>query len=134
MSNKENENKTYKTIGEVASILGLVDEKSGFLQTHTIRYWESRFKQIKPKVMAGRRRYYTDNDIKIISHIKYLLKEKGLTIKGVKKILENTDSHSLDDVTALGVYKSGKKITGDIKNKIKKIFKLVKELKKLKNG
>ena len=73
----KNINKTeiaYKTIGETAKELGLVDKKTGQLQTHTIRYWESQFKQIKPTVKAGGRRYYSTNDIKIISHIKYLLK------------------------------------------------------------
>ena len=70
----------YKTIGEVAKIVGLVDKKNGNLQTHTIRYWETQFKLIKPKIRAGRRRYYSTKDVKIISFIKFLLKEKGLTI------------------------------------------------------
>ena len=124
----------YKTIGEVASILGLINKKTGFLQTHTIRYWETRFKQIKPKIMAGKRRYYSDKDIKIINHIKFLLKEKGLTIKGVKKILENDGSDSLDVISNLGVYKHDKKTVLQIKNKVKKISNIVKQLKDLKNG
>ena len=49
----------YKTIGEVTKELGLIDKKTGSLQTHTIRYWETQFKQIKPTIRAGKRRYYS---------------------------------------------------------------------------
>ena len=57
----------YKTIGEVARELNLVDEKTGHLQTHTIRYWETQFKQIKPIVRAGKRRYYSLKVFSVIS-------------------------------------------------------------------
>ena len=124
----------YKTIGEVAKLLDLVDKKSGRLQTHTIRYWETQFKQIKPTIMAGRRRYYSKKDFKIISYIKFLLKEKGLTINGVKKILNDTSGRSLDDYAELGVYKQDLKKNKIIKDKIKNISKIIKELKNLKNG
>ena len=90
------ENK-YKTIGEVAKQLNLIDKKTGQLQTHTIRYWETQFKQIKPTIMAGRRRYYSNKNIKILILIKSLLKEKGLTISGVKKLLEGKNLESIDD-------------------------------------
>ena len=50
--------KIYKTIGEVAIELNLIDKKTGQLQTHTIRYWETQFKQIKPIIRSGKRRYY----------------------------------------------------------------------------
>ena len=53
----------YKTIGEVAKILNLINEKNGSLNTHTIRFWEKNFKNIKPKILAGRRRYYDENAI-----------------------------------------------------------------------
>ena len=75
----------YKTIGEVAKELDLVDKNTGHLQTYTIRYWETQFKQIKPNISAGKRRYYSIKDLKIIKYIKFLLKEKGLTISGAKK-------------------------------------------------
>ncbi len=133
----KNINKTeiaYKTIGETAKELGLVDKKTGQLQTHTIRYWESQFKQIKPTVKAGGRRYYSTNDIKIISHIKYLLKERGLTINGVKKILNDNKSSSLDASLDFGVYKQSSKSTKLIKDKIKNISNIIKELKNLRNG
>ena len=70
----------YKTIGEVTKELGLIDNKTGHLQTHTLRYWETQFKQIKPLIRAGKRRYYSKRNFKIIKLIKFLLKEKGLTI------------------------------------------------------
>ena len=125
---------TYKTIGEVTKELGLIDKKTGHLQTHTLRYWETQFKQIKPMIKAGKRRYYSRKNFQIIKLIKFLLKEKGLTINGVKKILSSTKIHSLDDNMNLGVYKSNLQNTKIIKDKIKKISKIIKELKNLSNG
>ena len=80
---------TYKTIGEVTKSLNLIDKKTGKAQTHTIRYWEKQFRQIKPVIMAGNRRYYSQKNINTIKLIMNLLKNQGMTIKGVKKILEN---------------------------------------------
>ena len=124
----------YKTIGEVTKELGLIDKKTGHLQTHTLRYWETQFKQIRPLIRAGKRRYYSKQNFQIIKLIKFLLKEKGLTINGVKKILNNSEIHSLDDNMNLGIYKTDLKNTKIIKNKIKKISKIISELKKFRNG
>ena len=124
----------YKTIGEVAKKLGLIDKKTGLVQTHTIRYWETQFKQIKPRIRAGKRRYYSTRDLKIINYIRFLLKEKGLTINGVKKILNDMNSHSLDDAVNFGVYNPGLETTKVIKDKVKNISKIIKELKNLKDG
>ena len=124
----------YKTIGEAAKELNLIDKKTGHLQTHTIRYWETQFKQIKPIIRAGGRRYYSAQNIKIINYIKFLLKEKGLTINGVKKILDSKEGHSIDDAVNLSVYKSSLNTTKGIKERVKNISKIIKELKKLKNG
>ena len=85
-------NDAYKTIGEVAKELDLIDKKSGHLQTHTLRYWEKQFKQIRPLIRAGKRRYYSKKNFQIIKLIKFPLKEKGLTINGVRKILNNLKS------------------------------------------
>ena len=134
MKNNYKDETAYKTIGEVAKKLGLINKKTGHLQTHTIRYWETQFKQIKPRIKAGRRRYYSIQDFKIIKYIKYLLKEKGLTVVGVKRILNNKEGHSLDDAINLGVYNPGLETTKIIKDKIKNISKIVKEIKNLKNG
>ena len=118
----------YKSIGEVAKILNLVNQKNGNLNTHTIRFWEKEFKQIKPKILAGKRRYYDNDTIQTLKKIKYLLKEQGMTINGAKKALNDNYSLNLDDF-------SNKSISIDnikIKNKLKKISNLVKEIKKLK--
>ena len=123
----------YKTIGEVAEIVGLIDRKRGTLSTHTIRFWEKQFKQIKPKILSGKRRYYSNKEINIIKLIKHLLKDRGMTIKGVKSVLNDQNSFPLDDRTKYGVsnYPFNKQ---KIKDKIKKISKIVDELNELKNG
>ena len=121
--NKKTEN-SYKTIGEVAEILNLYNEKTGNLSTHTLRYWEKEFKQIKPKVFAGKRRYYDNETIKILKKIKFLLKDKGMTIKGAKNQL-------LNDESKLDVHVNTSINTKNIlKSKITKISKIIKELKK----
>ena len=126
-------NEAYKTIGEVAEIVGLIDKKRGTLSTHTIRFWEKEFSQIKPKILAGKRRYYNNKEIRMIKLIKHLLKEKGMTIKGVKAVLNNPKSLTLDDTTIYSV--SNQSLTKEkIKDKIKKISKIIDELKELKNG
>ena len=71
----------YKTIGEVAKELNLINKKNGSLQTHTIRYWETQFRQLTPTVKAGRRRYYSKKDFLIIKLIKFLLKDKGYSLR-----------------------------------------------------
>ena len=134
MSTINKKHTAYKTIGEVAKELDLVNKKTGHLQTHTIRYWETQFKQIRPIIRAGKRRYYSLKDLEVIKYIKFLLKEKGLTINGVKKMLNDTESHYLDDYINLSVYKPGIKTTDVIREKIKNISKIINELKNLRNG
>ena len=115
-------NKTYKSIGEVAKILNLVNEKTGKLSTHTIRFWEKEFKEIKPFIFAGKRRYYDEKTIEILKKIQYLLKNQGMTIKGVKKLLKIKDSQ-LDEANIKTI---NKKI---IKTKLDKISNLIKYIK-----
>ena len=91
----------YKTIGEVAKSLNLIDKKTGSPQTHTLRYWETQFKQIRPTVRAGNRRYYSQKNIDTIKLIMNLLKNQGMTIKGVKRILENKKTNKLILTTLL---------------------------------
>ena len=122
----------YKTIGEIAKKLNLVNEKTGRLMTHTIRYWESQFKQIKPTIRAGKRRYYSKKDFEVIKYIKFLLKEKGFTINGVKSLLNENKPHLLDDVNKLGIYNQSSEKRRIIKEKVKKISKLVKYIKNYK--
>ncbi len=126
------ESKAYKTIGEVAKIVGLINKKNGTLSTYTIRFWEKEFRQIKPKILSGKRRYYSNKEIHIIKLIKFLLKEKGMTIKGVKAMLNDPKSLTLD-VTAKNSVTNQSFKREKIKDKIKKISKIIDELKKLKN-
>ena len=132
MSSDNKSENAYKTIGEVAKELDLIDKKTGHLQTHTIRYWETQFRQIKPSIKAGRRRYYSAKIFNIIKYIKFLLKERGLTINGAKKILNITKVDSLDEDINISINKPDLDRTKVIKNKVKNISKIIKELKKLK--
>ena len=63
-------NNAYKTIGEVAELLNLKNGKNGKLNTYILRFWEKEFKQIKPKILYGNRRYYSDKDISILKKLK----------------------------------------------------------------
>ena len=120
--NEKKEN-AYKTISEVAEILDLKNPLNGKMSTHTLRYWEKEFKVIKPKIFSGKRRYYDDKTIDILKKIKFLLKDKGLTIKGVKKQL-NIENSELDEN-----YNKSINTKNILKNKVKKISKLIKEIK-----
>lgn len=112
--------KAYKTIGEVAEILEL-DSIGNKKNTHTIRYWESEFKQIKP-IIINKRRHYDDKNIDLLKKIKFLLKDKGMTISGAKKQLNedifDIDANENKTINAL-----------DLKFKLNKINKLIKDLK-----
>ena len=88
----------FRTISEVAEWLGI--------QAHVLRFWESKFTQVKPVKRAGGRRYYRPNDMLLLGGIKQLLHEDGLTIKGVQKLLREEGmthvasmSQPLDELT-----------------------------------
>ena len=113
----------YKTIGEVAKILKLQVNKKGLIPTHIIRFWETQFKQIKPKILNSNRRYYDEKTINLLKKVKFLLKEQGMTINGVKKILNNEVSLKLDEIADKSIRAE------NLKNKLVKISKIIKELK-----
>ena len=117
---------SYKTISEVVKLIGLKSKRGKTLPTHTIRYWEKEFKQIKPKILNGNHRYYDKKNIEILKKIHFLLKEQGMTINGVKKILNNKEPLKLDET-------SNNSIKANIlRNKLTNISEIVKSLKKLK--
>ena len=120
----------YKSIGEVAKILNLVNNKDGSLNTHTIRFWEKKFKNINPLILSGRRRYYNKKSIELLKKIKFLLKNQGMTIKGAKRVLENSHSFDLDDSLNKSINVNKKNLV--LRKKITKISKLIKEIKGLK--
>ena len=113
----------YKTIGEVAKILNLKSNNKGNLSTHVIRFWETQFKQIKPKILNSNRRYYDEKTINLLKKVKFLLKDQGMTINGVKKILNNEDSLKLDEIADKSIR------TENLRNKLLKISNKLKELK-----
>ena len=117
----------YKTIGEVVKILGLKTRHGENLPTHTIRFWEKEFKQIKPKILNGNRRYYNNDTIEVLKKVKYLLKDQGMTIIGVKKVLNSDKSLKLDELPNNSI-----NVGYNIKNKLKKISELIKQIKNLK--
>ena len=116
----------YKTIGEVAKILNLKSNKKGEVPTHIIRFWETQFKQIKPKILNSNRRYYDENCINLLKKVKFLLKEQGMTINGVKKLLNGEQSLELDEMANNSIK------ADNLRNKLVKISKIVKNLKDLK--
>ena len=116
----------YKTIGEVTKILNLKKNKKGDLPTHIIRFWETQFKQIKPKILNSNRRYYDEKSINLLKKVKFLLKEQGMTINGVKKILNGEDSLELDEMANNSIK------ADNLRNKLVKISKIIKNLKNLK--
>ena len=117
-------NSAYKTIGEVARILNLKSNDKGVLPTHVIRFWETQFKQIKPKILSSNRRYYDEKTINLLKKVKFLLKDQGMTINGVKKILNNNESSlKLDEIADKSIRAE------NLKNKLLKISNKIKELK-----
>ena len=117
---------SYKTIGEVVKILKLKSKNNRSSPTHTIRYWEKEFKQIKPKILNGNRRYYNKENIELLKKVKFLLKEQGMTINGVKKILNKNEPLKLDETLNNSIN------ANIIKNKINNISNIIKSLKKIK--
>ena len=117
------DDKIYKSIGEVAQILNLIDKKTGKPSTHTIRFWEKEFNQIKPKFFNNNRRHYDASSIEVLKLIKFLLKSEGMTIQGVKKHL-NQNKSNLDD----SVFSSIR--TKYFRNRLSNLKNIIKELKK----
>ena len=113
----------YKTISEVTKILNLKSKKGRALPTHTIRFWEKEFKQIKPKILNGKRRYYDKKNIELLKKVHFLLKEQGMTINGVKKILNNNEPLKLDEMSNHSIK------ANNLKNKLIKISSIIKDLK-----
>ena len=128
--------KKFKTIGQIA-----LDLK---LQQHVLRFWESRFKQLKPLKLSGNRRYYREIDVELIGYIKNLLHEDCVSIKGVQKIFGNQSINQilksknpiLKEKNVLSNDKNFKKENFDNSNKEhKEIFKeILIDLKKIKNS
>jgi DNA-binding transcriptional MerR regulator len=113
-------------ISQLSKLLNLVNSKTNKPSNYILRYWEKEFKQINP-ILLQKRRYYSEKQVNIIKLINFLLKTKGMTIKGVQKIL-NFNINSLDDYNSYSLKADYYK--DNIKIKSKEILKKLKELKK----
>ncbi len=112
------------SITEVSKLIDNINKKTNKPLNHILRYWEKEFKQIKPKIIRNRR-YYSNNQINLIKLIKFLLKDKGMTITGVKNILKSK-INSLDDYNSYSLKadyhrKIIKEKSKNILNRLKKI-------------
>ena len=112
-------------ISELSKELNLFDKRSGKPANHILRFWEKEVRQIKPKILKGTRRYYDKNQVRVIKFIKFLLKDKGLTIKGAKKLLsekKNIDVSKQNNI-------NNEFLKNNIKTKSKNILKKIKQIK-----
>tara|TARA_Y100000816_G_scaffold55034_1_gene35623 strand:+ start:2833 stop:3204 length:372 start_codon:yes stop_codon:yes gene_type:complete len=120
MTNKKK--RSYKTIGEVVKILNANKNSITGSKPHTLRFWEKHFKQIKP-IKINNHRYYDEKSIDILIKVQYLLKSQGMTINGVKKVLNsnnlNVDENDKKNISTL-----------NIKFRLNKINNIIKNLKK----
>ena len=113
-------------ISQLSRLLNLVNAKTKKPSNYILRYWEKEFKQIKP-IMINKRRYYGKKQINIIKLIKFLLKDRGMTISGVKNVLKS-NINSLDDYNSFSLKADyHRKI---IKDKSKKILEKIKQTKR----
>ena len=114
-------NSAYKTISEVLKILNSNIDTRKKNKLHTIRFWETQFKQLNPK-RINNRRYYDNKNIDTLLKIQFLLKNQGMTISGVKKLLNNNnlniDLNEKKNINSI-----------NIKYRLNKINKLIKNLK-----
>ena len=109
-------------ISDLSKQLKLVNSSNGKPLNYILRYWEKEFKQIKPKIINNRR-YYSSRQVEIIKLIRFLLKDKGMTIKGAKTLL-NTNNNELD-------YRNYHSLKAEfLKSKGKIILKKIRNLKK----
>ncbi len=119
----------YKTIGEAAIEIGLVSSKNNKPNTHTLRFWEKNFKQIRPKILFGNRRYYSNKDMHVLKLIYNLLKKQGMTISGAKKAL-NSGSIKLDPNILSDI--KGENLKQEIRDKASRIKSILEKIRKAK--
>ena len=112
-------------ISDLSKMLNLINLKTKKPLNHILRYWEKEFKIIKP-IILNKRRYYSENQINLIKLIKFLLKDKGITIKGVKNILKS-NINNLDDYNLYSLKADYQKV--NIKLKSKKILDKIRSIK-----
>ena len=115
----------FLTISQLSKLLGLIDPKTRKPLNHILRYWEKEFKEIKPKKI-NKRRYYSNKQIEEIKKIKFLLKNKGMSISGVKNLLKS-NTIKLDDDNSNSLKDEYYKLY--LKTKSKRILKKINLIK-----
>ncbi len=123
---QEKSRNAYRSISEAAKEIGLINKKNNKVNTHTLRFWEKNFKQIKPKILSGKRRYYSEKDMNFLKLVHELLKNQRFTIEGAKKVL-NTKTINLDDTLEEGV--KSKNFKNSVNKKLAKIKVILKKIK-----
>ncbi len=118
-------------ISELSLKLGLINKKTKKPSNHTLRFWESKFKQLKPTILTGGRRYYSLKDVEIAKMIFFLLKDQGMTIFGAKKVMNENLKH-LDDTKTSSIKELYLKNIIKVKSKI--ILNKIKNLNGKKNS
>ncbi len=118
--------KNYLDITELSIELDLINKKTGKPANHILRFWEKEFNEIRPTILKGNRRYYDQKQVNKIKYIKFLLRDKGLTIKGAKNILKR--KKNIDEIDRNIIEKEYLK--NNIKIKSNNILNKIKELKK----
>jgi len=117
---KDSKNAVFKSIGQLAEEIDLIDKVTGKPKTHVIRFWEKKFKILKPSMVLNSHRYYSEADIDLFRRVKILLKDKGMTIKGAIKLID--DEYSID-------YKKMNNISSS--TKLVKIKRIIKDIKNI---
>ena len=117
--------KSFLDISELSNELNLINKKTGKPANYILRYWEKEFSGIKPTILKGNRRYYDQKQINKIKFIKFLLKDKGLTVKGAKKFLKNKKNIDGSDLNNI----EKDYLKNKIKGKSKRILQKIKGLK-----
>ena len=113
-------------ITELTTLLNLINSKTRKPSNYILRYWEKEFKQIKPTKIKNRR-YYSEKQVNNIKLIKFLLKDKGMTVNGVKNLLKS-NINSLDDYNSYSL--KADYLKKNIKDKTKNILEKINKLKK----
>ena len=113
-------------ISELSKILDIINVKTKKPSNYILRYWEKEFKQIKPTIIKNRR-YYSEKQVNNIKLIKFLLKDKGMTVNGVKNLLKS-NINSLDDYNSYSL--KADYLKKNIKDKTKNILEKINKLKK----
>ena len=115
----------FYNISDLSKILNLINPSNKKPLNHVIRYWEKQFKQVKSKKINNRR-YYSSKQVETLKLIKFLLKNKGMTVSGVKNIL-NLNIKKLDDYNSDSLKADYYK--NIFKNKSKNILEKIKRLR-----